>query len=190
LFINKGWGYGDENPDHQFLALNYRMSELQGAVAAGQLPKLELSAARRIAMARQLTKRLADLDAIETPFVHSDSVHSYWKYCIRVNEQRVSGGCEALGNRLKARRILCAPRYIQRPAFDCTIFRERRTFGHSRFPFSIARPEALKYGERRFPGTYQALRNVLVLPWNENYEERHVDFISNVIHDAVAELTY
>src|SRR5207248_1350396 len=26
LFINKAWGYGDANPDHYFLALNYRMS--------------------------------------------------------------------------------------------------------------------------------------------------------------------
>ncbi len=40
LFINKGWGYGDLKPDHYFLALNYRMSELQGAVAVAQLPKL------------------------------------------------------------------------------------------------------------------------------------------------------
>jgi dTDP-4-amino-4,6-dideoxygalactose transaminase len=32
LFINKAWGYGDPKPDHYFLALNYRMSELQGAV--------------------------------------------------------------------------------------------------------------------------------------------------------------
>lgn len=33
LIINKAWGYGDTNPDHYFLALNYRLSELQGAVA-------------------------------------------------------------------------------------------------------------------------------------------------------------
>lgn len=190
LFINKGWGYGDENPDHEFLGLNYRMSELQGAVAAGQLLKLEISAARRIAMAHRLTERLADLDAVETPFVHSDSVHSFWKYCLRVSEQKVSGGCEALGNRLKARGIFCAPRYIQKPAFDCGIFRKQRTFGYSRFPFSLARPGALEYGKHRFPGTYQALRNILVFPWNENYEERHVEFISNVIHDAIVELAH
>ena len=37
LFINKAWGYGDAQPDHYFLALNSRMSELQGAVAVAQL---------------------------------------------------------------------------------------------------------------------------------------------------------
>ena len=29
LLINKAWGYGDPQPDHYFLALNYRASELQ-----------------------------------------------------------------------------------------------------------------------------------------------------------------
>ena len=33
LFINKAWGYGDAKPDHYFLAPNYRMNELTGAVA-------------------------------------------------------------------------------------------------------------------------------------------------------------
>ena len=188
LFINKAWGYGDEHPDHEFLALNYKMTELQAAVAVGQLPKLEVSVARRIRAARQLTDHLTDVDAAETPFVHAESVHSYWKYCLHVNEQKIPGGCEALGTRLKDRGISCVPRYIQKPAFDCRIFRERKTFGHSRFPFSLARPEALEYGQCKFPGTYQALKTILVLPWNENYEAKHINFISNAIHDAIFEL--
>lgn len=190
LFVNKGWGYGDETPDHEFLALNYRMTELQGAVAAGQLPKLQIFVARRAVAAHQLTERLAGLDAIETPFIHTDSAHSYWKYCLRVRERKIPGGCLALGKRLKDRGLICAPRYIQKPAFDCRIFREQKTLGRSRFPFSLARPEVLQYSPQHFPGTYEALSNMLVLPWNENYEERHVKFISDAIHDAVFELTH
>src|SRR5258708_27790112 len=55
LFINKAWGYGDPQPDHYFLALNYRMTELQGAVAAAQLEKLERIVELRIALAHDLT---------------------------------------------------------------------------------------------------------------------------------------
>ena len=51
LFINKAWGYGDVSPDHYFLALNYRMTELHGAVAVAQLDKLEDVVDRRIALA-------------------------------------------------------------------------------------------------------------------------------------------
>ncbi len=46
LFVNKAWGYGDAQPDHYFLAPNYRMTELQGAVANAQLPKLQGSVER------------------------------------------------------------------------------------------------------------------------------------------------
>ena len=46
LFINKAWGYGDPQPDHYFLALNYRLSELQGAVALAQIGKLDATSRR------------------------------------------------------------------------------------------------------------------------------------------------
>jgi perosamine synthetase len=188
LFINKGWGYGDAEPDHYFLALNYRMSELQGAVGVGQLPKLQQAVEKRIAAAQTLTKKLAGLPGIETPYVHSDSVHTYWKYCLRVDSDVIPGGCLALGRELTARQVSCAPRYIQKPAFMCKIFQEQKTLGTSRFPFTLARPAVLQYEERRFPLTKQALQNVLVLPWNENYLEEHISHISDTIHDSVLRL--
>lgn len=63
------WGYGDTNPDHYFLALNYRLYELQGAVALGQLPKLRSVVERRVTMARKLTVRLRGVRGVETPHV-------------------------------------------------------------------------------------------------------------------------
>lgn len=188
LFINKGWGYGDANPDHYFLALNYRMSELQGAVVVGQLPKLEEVVEKRIAAAHSLTKKLAGIQGIETPFIHPGSVHTYWKYCLRVNSQIIPGGSEALGRVLQARQLSCAPRYIQKPAFLCRIFQEQKTFGKSRFPFTLARPEVLQYNESRFPFTAQALRDVVVLPWNENYLEEHINFIADTIDESICQL--
>ena len=62
LFVNKAWPYGEPTPDHEFLALNYRMSELQGAVALAQLDGLTQGIEQRRAMARRLDGRLADLD--------------------------------------------------------------------------------------------------------------------------------
>ena len=185
LFINKGWGYGDADPDHYFLALNYRMSELQGAVGVGQLPKLERSVQRRVAAARTLTQKLTPLRGIETPYVHPDNVHTYWKYCLRVDANVIPGGSDALGKQLKTRQISCAPRYVQKPAFMCRVFQEQKTFGNSRFPFTLARPEVLQYDPQHFPRTMQALESVLVLPWNENYLDEHLDYIAESIHESV-----
>jgi dTDP-4-amino-4,6-dideoxygalactose transaminase len=190
LFINKAWGYGDANPDHYFLALNYRLSELQGAVALAQLPKLEGVTKRRISTARKLTEKLRGLRrGIETPQVNERSVHTYWKYCLRVDRERIRDGAPGLARLLKEKGIASAPRYIQKPAFMCEVFREQRTFGKSRWPFTLARPEAVNYDRSLFPGTFAALEGVLVLPWNENYTDEHVDYIADSIHEAAERLS-
>ena len=189
LFINKAWGYGDPDPDHYFLALNYRMSELQGAVAVAQLDKLEDVVGRRVAAARQLTERLEGLPGVRPPRAEPGDLHTYWKYCLRVDGSAVRGGAVALARRLKEHGIASAPRYIQKPAFDCQIFREQRTFGRSRWPFTLARPEAVDYGRARFPGTYRALDEALVLPWNERYTEDHLSHLAGSVQDAVRRLT-
>jgi perosamine synthetase len=188
LFINKGWGYTEANPDHDFLALNYRMSELQGAVAVAQLGKLEPAVQKRIAAAESLTRKLADLRGVEPPHIYSGAVHTYWKYCLRVDRDVLPGGCDALGRELRDRQISCMPRYIQKPAFMCKIFQEQKTFGKSRFPFILARPDVLRYEQSRFPLTHRAIQNILVLPWNENYGEEHVEYISDALHEATFKL--
>jgi dTDP-4-amino-4,6-dideoxygalactose transaminase len=189
LFLNKAWGYGDEEPDHYFLALNYRMSELQGAVAAAQLEKLDASVERRMEAARRLTTALAGLPGLELPIAPPQGEHTYWRYCLGVDGARIRGGAPGLGAFLKERGIASAPRYIQKPAFACQVFREQRTFGSSRWPFTLARPEAVDYRPERYPATHAALERILVLPWNERYTDDHVDFIAAALHDGVRTLS-
>lgn len=189
LFINKAWGYGDANPDHYFLALNYRMSELQGAVALAQLPKLSSVVERRVALADKLTAKLGGIRGLGTPHVTPSSFHTYWKYCLRVDSKLIAEGANGVARLLKERGIASAPRYIQKPAFMCEVFQKQRTFGTSRYPFTLARPEALNYEPSLFTGTYEALESVLVLPWNENYEDEHVDYIAESVQDAIARLS-
>ncbi len=68
------------------------------------------------------------------------------------------------------------------------MIRDQVTFGDSHWPFTLARPEAVDYDAARFPGTFQALEHVLVLPWNERYTQEHVDYIAAAVRDGVAEL--
>lgn len=186
LFINKAWGYGDPKPDHYFLALNYRMGELQGAVAAAQLQKLgEIVQARRTT-AEQLTAKIQDLAGITPPWCDPRNTHSYWKYCLSVDSNIVPDGAVGLAKRLKEEKgIFSAPRYIQKPAFQCEVFRDQRTFGNSHFPFTLARPEAIDYSPEKFPGTFAGLEAVLVLPWNERYTEDHVNYIAQALREVL-----
>jgi dTDP-4-amino-4,6-dideoxygalactose transaminase len=188
LFINKGWGYGDAAPDHYFLALNSRLSELQAAVALAQLAKLPDMIRRRIEAARALTARLTGLEGVAAPTPAPRTEPAYWRYVLRVDPGVVPGGAVALAGRLAARGIASAPRYIQKPAFRCAVFRDQRTFGASRFPFTLARPEAVDYDAARFPGAFAALDRLLVLPWNERYRPEHVERVAAAVEDSVADL--
>lgn len=189
LYINKAWGYGDEKPDHYFAALNYRMSELQGAVAVAQMHKLSGVVNSRVRLADSLTTKLSGLPGISTPSVTPGSVHSYWKYCLNVDENVIDGGSVGLGAVLRDKGIMCAPRYIQKPAFECQVIRDQVTFGKSRWPWTLASPDAVDYSREKFSGSYQALSHVLVLPWNELYTDDHVDYLADQIRDAVMAVT-
>jgi len=189
LFVNKAWGYGDSNPDHYFLAPNYRMNELTGAVAFAQLDKLDFSVRARIEAAQQMDQLIGDIPGIGIPPVRTGTKHTYWKYSIDVDPEVIRGGTVGLGALLKERGVFCGPRYIQKPAFQCQVIRDQRTFGSSRFPFTLAAPEAVDYSPERFPGTFEALSRVLVLPWSERYLPHHVEYIADVIRQAAKSLS-
>ncbi len=191
LFSDKAWGYGDPNPDHYFLALNYRMTDLQGAVARAQLGKLDGVVERRQRTAAELTARLSDLAGLTLPTPLPGCTHVFWKYPLIVDPEVIPGGADALGAKLKAAGVFCVPRYIQKPAFECQVFTERKTFGKSQRPFSCreqADGRPIVYDARDYPGTVRGLERVVVLPWNEFYRQAHVAHVASAIRDSVTQL--
>lgn len=188
LYINKAWGYGDTNPDHYFMALNYRISELQAAVALGQLEKLEQCVAARRRTAAMLTDLLKGIDGVETPVIAENATHVYWKYCLTIDDDKIEGGSVGMANLLKEKNIFSAPRYIVKPAFMCQVFQDKKTLGDSQFPFNLAREGAVDYDTNNYPATTKALNDVLVLPWNEKYTDEHVEYIADNVRLAAADL--
>jgi perosamine synthetase len=184
LFVNKAWPYGDENPDHEFLALNSRMSELQGAVGRAQLDKLASAVGARRRMAARLAERIDDVDGLDAPWIAPGDEHSYWRYPIRVDSGRLPDGPDGIARELRGHGIVSTPRYVKKPAFQTAVIAEHRTFGDSRYPFTLARPEAVDYTPSLFPGTFDFLSSVLVLPWNERLRDEDVDHIGDRIQDA------
>jgi perosamine synthetase len=188
LFVNKAWGYGDANADHYFIALNYRPSELQTACAFAQLKKLPEVVSSRVSTAQRMDQLLEGTPGVQTPYRTPDSNAVYWKYSLIIDPKVIPGGPAALAKELKSLNIASAPRYIQKPAFRCAVIRDQRTFGNSRWPFTLARPEAVDYSAELFPGTFEYLDRVLVLPWNEKYTEEHLNYLSSSIYHAATRL--
>lgn len=189
LFINKAWGYGDPQPDHYFLALNYRMSELCGSVAVAQLDKLPPAVERRRRLASSLTRYLEHNADIAAPYTYPHAEHVYWKYAIRTGHSLAPTAVLEIARLLKEQGVTAVPRYIQKPAFMCEVFQKRRTFGSSGYPFTLARAQAVDYRPELFPGTMQALERVLVIPWNDRYTAEDVEYISDCIDAAIRALS-
>ncbi len=187
VFVNKGWPYGEDSPDHEFIALNYRTTELQSAVANAQLDRLESGVGVRQRNAARLAAALQDVPGVEIVPVAADDEATWWKVPFLIDPSIVPGGPRALAARLADLGIASAPRYIQKPAFECRVIRDQQTFGSSRWPFTLARPDAVSYPRDRFAGTYSFLERVLVLPWNERYEDVHVDAVAEALQRAVAD---
>src|SRR5262245_39181127 len=192
LFIDKAWGYGDPKPDHYFLALNYRMTEVVGAVALAQFDKLDAMVKHRVAMAESLTRQIAGLKGVQPPKTTAGAAPVYWKYPLRIDTAVVRGGADAFGARLREAGIFSAPRYIQKLAFECEVLRDQRTFGKSRFPFVGEHRRGdppVVYDLKDTPGAVEALAGVVVLPWNERYTPEHVDAIARAVREAASALT-
>ena len=191
LFSDKAWGYGDPKPDHYFLALNYRMTELQGAVARAQLVKVDGVVAARQRTANMISGMLKDLPGIGLPIPVAGTTHVYWKYPLTVDPKIIQGGSDALGKALKERGIMSAPRYIQKPAFECEVMAAQNTYGKSRSPYSDRERQdgtRIVYDRNEYPGTIEGLERVVVLPWNEKYTDEHVNYIAAAVRAAVESL--
>jgi len=191
LFVDKAWGYGDPNPDHYFLAPNYRMTELQGAVALAQFEKLEGVIESRTRTAEAFSELIKQVPGVSPPKVTPGCRHVYWKYPLRIDDEIIRGGVDRFATMLKEKGVFSAPRYIQKPAFMCQVLKERNTFGNSRFPFegSCRDGEApVVYDPAEYPGTQDALSHVVVLPWNEFYTAEHVRYIAETISETAKQL--
>jgi perosamine synthetase len=190
LFVNKAWGYGDKAPDHYFMAPNYRINEVTGAIALAQCAKLSGVVAKRRASAACFTSKIVDIPGIMPQKRPHQCDPVYWKYCVNVDEAKTGVGLMDIASRMKAAGIFTAPRYIGKPAFECQIFRDKVTFGKSSWPYtdpSRAGLPPVDHDRNNFPGAVKALSQVLVIPWNEFYTDEHVTYIAEQLHAAVAQ---
>ncbi len=181
-FVNKGWAYGEAQPDHREPGLNYRITELQSAVGLAQLAKLDSVVDRREARAVQLCSLLADLAGLSLPRPRTGDRHSYWRFAIQVDPGLIPGGAEKLGAAVQAAGVHCMPRYIKKPAFDCQVFA-----GPDRHPLIEASHRGGQFTPAKkadYPGIYRGLEQVLLLPWNEHYLDEHVEHLAKVIRRA------
>jgi perosamine synthetase len=170
LFSDKAYdrtpGVG-RNP--AFLAPNYRMCELHAAVALAQLGKLDSIVARRRRYGQGLDAGLRGIPGILPQEYVAGAGPSYWFFLFRVDE-RVLGPRAEFVAALKAEGLVADEGCHQGPVvylYGC--FVNRRGFGGTEFPFSLA-PQ-VRYGPGLCPKAETVIADCVCGPVSEFFTD-------------------
>jgi dTDP-4-amino-4,6-dideoxygalactose transaminase len=153
-----------------FLANNYRMTELQAAVAVAQLRKLPAIVSRRQSWCARLSDKLAGLRGLSLPHVKNRCESSWWFYMMRVNEQSLGAGTDEFAAAIQAEGVPVAAHYIGRCVYEYPLFVNHSAFERGEHPFARR-----KYASGLCPTAEAILQTCVILPINEAYSDEDLE---------------
>ncbi len=131
LFADKAWPRDEDERYSLFLGQNYRLNELEGAVALVGLRRLDENVAARRMAVDSIYERIAGVPGIQIPDALAGARSSYWILHLFVDEGIDPGEVSAA---LEAEGVPFSARYVT-PLYTWPVLRDANTYGKSRFPF-------------------------------------------------------
>ncbi|PTX64898.1 dTDP-4-amino-4,6-dideoxygalactose transaminase [Melghirimyces profundicolus] len=155
-----------------YLAPNYRMTELQGAVGIAQLKKLPEICEKRHQYGERMTEGIRDLPGILPPKVTEGGWSSYWFYMLRLDGSRLNCTREVFSSALGAEGIPNHPGYIPEVVYRQPLFQKRQAYPGSDFPFCLSETS---YQPGICPEAEQILATAVRLPISEFFTESDIE---------------
>jgi len=187
LFVDKGWNRRQGLRTHLFFGMNYRMTELQGAVARAQLRKLPVLVERRQTAAALLTERLRQLGSVVIPRTIEEGTRpSWWTYPFTIDQISSGINIAEFYEELIAEGMHVAHDYVPEAVFSYPVLKDQNTYGQSRYPFSAVSYVPPTIND--FPGLLEFKRNLLYMGWSHNVSSTKVDQIARAIEKVAIAL--
>jgi dTDP-4-amino-4,6-dideoxygalactose transaminase len=178
LFTDKAWPREEAGRYSLFLGQNYRLNELEGAVALVGLRRLDENVAARRRAAERIYERVAGVPGMSIPESLPGAESSYWILHVFANDGLDS---EAIARALQAEGIPFNAKYVT-PLYTWPVLREARTYGDSGFPFRSP------YTSRPFdyaPGlcpVFEARREqLLLISLDEQWTDQDADDVATAL---------
>jgi dTDP-4-amino-4,6-dideoxygalactose transaminase len=175
---------GERDPallrDPAELAPNYRITELQSAVAVAQLGRLREIADRRRALGERLTALLADRPGVLPPEVQAGNHHSYWFYLFRLDLTRCRLSRDEFVAALRAERVEAAAGYIPKPIYQYRVFQSHNFFGGA-WPARDAGLTTMDYRTIKCPVAEAILTDSIRVPIDEAMTDRYIEQVALAI---------
>jgi len=118
------------------LGWNYRMNEIEAAIASIQLNKLSDFLKERVELAQYAIERLSSLVGITIPPVKKSCNHVYYRLPIKLNRQVIPIDSTGITKLLATEGIEFDPGMV--PLYKMPIYQERIVFGNKGCPFSCS----------------------------------------------------
>jgi perosamine synthetase len=119
------------------IGFNYRMTEIEAAIARAQLRKLEKLVVPRIEAADYLTERLNNLPGLTPPVVRPWVRHGYYVYALRYDAPELGVPRHRFVAAVKAEGIPLGAGYIE-PIYLEPVYQRRIALGRDGFPFTYS----------------------------------------------------
>ena len=178
LFLDKAYDREEGLRNPAFLAPNYQMTELQGAVALAQLKKLPKIVERRRFLGNRLTNHFKNIAGVTSQQIPEGCKHSYFFFLFRVHTDKLNITSEEFAAALEAEGIPAKAKLITggMPEYAYDIFQNRSAFPGSSHPFVNSEfATNVSYKKVHCPNAEKAFEQVINLPISEFYTEQDID---------------
>lgn len=173
---------GGDGLFHHF-ATNYRMSEPQAAVAAGQITRLEQIAASRARLGNRLTERIEHLPGIAPHQVRAADRCVYWFYMLRIDPATITDRAKFV-KALVAEGVPASAGYIPVPLYGNPVF-QQQSFFHGRWPVKELGLTQMDYRQVQLPNVEAILQTGVRIVINENMSDEYIDQVARGIAKVV-----
>lgn len=155
-----------------YLAPNYRMTELQGAVGIAQLKKLPEICKKRKGYGDKITAGINRINGIHPHKVFDYNSCTYWFYMFRIDESQFSCTRNQFAEALRKEGIPASSGYIPEAVYLSDLFQNRQAYLNSHYPFELS---DVSYEIGICPVAEDILRTTIRLPVNEFFTEEDID---------------
>jgi len=178
LFVDKCYFRDGRKRNPYFLAPNYQMTELQGAVALGQLGKVQRIVETRGRLGARLLAGLREVPGVVPQKVPEGAEHSFFLFVVRLDPAAITVDMPTFCAALDAEGIPCEPNKVTggMPVYRYDVFRNRSAFPNSKLPFvSQDLGSDVSYPQGLCPLAEEAFKHTFNLSINEFYTEEDID---------------
>ncbi|MBI2421555.1 MAG: DegT/DnrJ/EryC1/StrS family aminotransferase [Candidatus Hydrogenedentes bacterium] len=182
--------YGDKGFNRisgvfESFSTNYRMSETQAAVAAGQLTRLEGIVAARARLGNLLTEKIAGAPGITPHEVHPEDRCVYWFYMLRVDSTKLKCSRDEFHKALSAEGVGCSPGYIPTTVHKSPVF-QNHAFFNGPWPVKLAGLTDMDYTKQETPEAEAILKTSVRVVITESMPEEQILQTAEAIRKVAA----